>query len=73
MSSTAGLDGTYFYNYEGQILKNRQGIRDPALLVVPDDIPVAEDIVNWIDERLVVTPILVCVLCPASDPASKIG
>ena len=37
----------------GQILKSRKNVRDPELMVVANDMPVAQDIILWIDEVLV--------------------
>ena len=36
----------------GQILVTRKNVRDPALLVVPNDILLAEDLEMWIEEKL---------------------
>ena len=38
----------------GQILVTRKNVREPALLIVPDDILVADDLEIWIEEKLTV-------------------
>ena len=38
----------------GQILVTRRNVREPELLIVPDDILVADDLERWIEEKLTV-------------------
>ena len=37
----------------GQILKSRKNIRDPEHMIVANDMPVAQNIVQWIDEVMI--------------------